>query len=236
MEEVEALNYEVEVQRLHDNLNNNFNTVKRFLTQYETDAITAANRFRTKLTSISEEKTKIKQRIEELRQAIQQSQLDNKQEREGVEQLKREMEKCTVALQGKKEEVERQKELLKEYAEKIKKEATVGSDAKLRNQRKVSQAETSIQLFKTHLGLNITCMRNDRFLLKFTQVSHSQPDTEYMVDLSLDGDSYCLLGSEPPLPSLPQLQEELNASGNLIACILKIRKEYQRMSSKRPRE
>lgn len=70
----------------------------------------------------------------------------------------------------------------------------------------------------------------------FFQVSHSQPDTEYMVDLSLDGDSYCLLGSEPPLPSLPQLQEELNASGNLIACILKIRKEYQRMSSKRPRE
>ncbi len=43
----------------------------------------------------------MKQRIEELRQAIRQCEMDHGEEREGVEQLKRELEKFTITLQGK---------------------------------------------------------------------------------------------------------------------------------------
>ena len=61
------------------------------------------------------------------------------------------------------------------------------------------------------------------------QVNHSNPEKEYMVHLCLEEDKYVLLQSEPPLPCLPQLQEQLNASGNLLACIVQIRKLFQKM-------
>ncbi|KAK8397474.1 hypothetical protein O3P69_004912 [Scylla paramamosain] len=211
-------------QRVRNNTSN-LNTVQRFLASVETDVTATCRKLETKILNALEERKKTKQKTQELREAIRQAKETHTRNKDGVQQLERELEKLNMVLQGKEEELDAQKKALAECVENV----------KLENQRKTSQADTSIQLFKKHLGLDIACLHNT-LVFKFTQVSHSNPDAEYMVHLSLEEDKYTLLGSEPPLPSLPQLQEELNASGNLLACIVQIRKLFERMDSKRRRQ
>ncbi|XP_063847571.1 myosin-1B-like isoform X2 [Scylla paramamosain] len=235
MEAESEVNYEAEQRQVHRNNTSNLNTVQRFLASVETDVTATCRKLETKILNALEERKKTKQKTQELREAIRQAKETHTRNKDGVQQLERELEKLNMVLQGKEEELDAQKKALAECVENVKKEESLVSEVKLENQRKTSQADTSIQLFKKHLGLDIACLHNT-LVFKFTQVSHSNPDAEYMVHLSLEEDKYTLLGSEPPLPSLPQLQEELNASGNLLACIVQIRKLFERMDSKRRRQ
>uniref|UniRef100_A0A0P4WKW0 Kinetochore protein SPC25 n=1 Tax=Scylla olivacea TaxID=85551 RepID=A0A0P4WKW0_SCYOL len=235
MEGENEVNYEAEQRQVHRNNTSNLNTVQRFLASVETDVTATCRKLQTKILSALEERKKTKQKIEELREAIQQAKETHTRNKDGVQQLERELEKLNMVLKGKEEELDAQKKALAECVENVKKEESLVSEVKVENQRKTNQADTSIQLFKKHLGLDIACLHNT-LVFKFTQVSHSNPDAEYMVHLSLEEDKYTLLESEPPLPSLPQLQEELNTSGNLLACIVQIRKLFERMDNKRRRQ
>lgn len=68
------------------------------------------------------------------------------------------------------------------------------------------------------------------------QVSRANPEAEYLLEVGLEGENYVLLNSEPPLSCLPQLQDALNATGKITACIAHVRKLFQRIGSKRPLE
>ncbi|XP_045131005.1 kinetochore protein Spc25-like isoform X2 [Portunus trituberculatus] len=229
MMEVEGeLNYELEEQKIQAIRTSNLNTIQRFLTSVETDINATRQKIHSRMLSMCEEKKKLQQKIEDTRQRIQQAEAKRSRDKEEVQQLERELERLKIQLQGKKEELEAQKKVLATCMEEIKKKESLVSETKAENQEKMRQAEHCIELYKKYLGLDIICLQNT-LVLKFTQVSQINPEAEYMVRLGLEEDKYTLLGSEPPLPSLPQLQEELNASGNLLACLVQIRKLFQRM-------
>lgn len=51
-----------------------------------------------------------------------------------------------------------------------------------------------------------------------------------MLELSLDGDQYHLLSSNPPLPDLHRIQDRLNATNNLAGCVAYVRASFQKMA------
>ncbi|XP_050697193.1 uncharacterized protein LOC126985815 isoform X2 [Eriocheir sinensis] len=236
MEDIDGIDYEAELHHIRNKLQANHSTLERSLAAFKMEISAQFQQHRTNIINLKDKHDRAKQRMDELRQDIDQREVESSQAREDAERMAQELEKATLALRGKKEELERQKEMLADCVEKLKEKERWAAETRQRHQDKVSLAESSVELFKTHLGLDITCTHHNTFIVKFTQVSRTNPEAEYLLEIGLEEDKYRLLTSVPPLTCLPQLEEALIATGNLTACLVQIRKMYQRAENKRPLE
>ncbi|KAK7012582.1 hypothetical protein SK128_012533 [Halocaridina rubra] len=98
-----------------------------------------------------------------------------------------------------------------------------------KHREKITNMEIGMLLYQKHLGLKIQRTRHNTLAFIFTQIRRMDPEKEYVVEMTLEGDNYHLTRSEPPLPELQELEDRLNASNNLSACFVHVRRLFQKM-------
>ncbi|KAK7073718.1 hypothetical protein SK128_014760, partial [Halocaridina rubra] len=98
-----------------------------------------------------------------------------------------------------------------------------------RQREKIANMEKGMLLYEKHLGLKIQRTRHNTLAFIFTQIKQMDPEKEYVLEITLEGDNCRLTRSEPPLPELQELEDRFNASKNLSACFVHVRKLFQNM-------
>ncbi|KAL0578253.1 kinetochore-associated Ndc80 complex subunit spc25 [Marasmius crinis-equi] len=77
-------------------------------------------------------------------------------------------------------------------------------------------------------------VEKDQLLIRFTRVDESDLDREFSFILDVSQPStYKVLTTSPPLPVLPSLVDELNASGDIYGFIIRIREAFDKLANGR---
>ncbi|KAE9406156.1 hypothetical protein BT96DRAFT_876050 [Gymnopus androsaceus JB14] len=92
-----------------------------------------------------------------------------------------------------------------------------------------SQVNPELQAFENLLACDVEGMEKEQLLIRFKRLDLSDPNREFGFILDVSSDSYKVMKTSPPLPSLPLLVDKLNATRDIFAFIIQIRQEFQRM-------
>ncbi|ROT78194.1 kinetochore protein Spc25 [Penaeus vannamei] len=181
---------------------------------------------------------KTKGEIQELQEKINGIQLEIKavygdKDRAGREfqHLRQELEQINMDIDEKIHEKETVDKKLAEAKCRLKEKELQVEDTERKNQEQTSNVEKGAQLFRKHLGLDIQRTNHSTLVFTFTKISRSEPEKEYFLELTLDGDNYRLISSVPPLHNLKQLEDKLNATNDFSGCIAYIRKLFQKFEA-----
>lgn len=175
------------------------------------------------------EVAEMQKKIENIRQDVNSVRMDKDRAGRERQKLKQDYDQLNMVISKKAHEKDELKEMLMQHEQQLReKEQQIEYD-ELKHQEKLSNIEKGMLLYQTHLGLRIQRTKHNSLVFVFTQVNRSDPSREYLLELTVEGDSYHLKSSDPPLSNLHELEERLNASNNLSGCIFHIRKLFQEM-------
>ncbi|CAO2597193.1 Kinetochore protein Spc25 [Lemmus lemmus] len=130
-----------------------------------------------------------------------------------VKNKKEELEGLTANIQNLKEEYCRKKETI--------------STANKANGERLKRLQTSADLYRDHLGLEIRKIHGDKLQFIFTGIDPKKPESPYMFSLSLnEAKDYEVSDCSPPLECLAELQEKVRKTNNFSAFLANVRKAF----------
>ncbi|KAK4289912.1 hypothetical protein Pmani_036253 [Petrolisthes manimaculis] len=225
-----TMDFDQELETFTHSLTSNKTALQRVLAQTLSDFSNLGQMYVDDINKDKDTARELKQKIEGVRKKIGNIHGDNNCGEEELNEIRQKLEKVIDSFQEKDREKDKLNQKLTEVLNQLaEKEEKVGQ-MELKNQEVQNQGKKGLDLYRENLGLTITRTSRKTVLFTFTQVSRSSPETEYMLELSLDGEQYQLLGSNPPLPDLPRIQDRLNATNNLSGCVAYVRASFQKMA------
>jgi kinetochore protein Spc25, animal type len=89
------------------------------------------------------------------------------------------------------------------------------------------ELERGVDYFRRRLGVDVRSKSGGQFQIVFTQVDPSNPQRQFSFTMRLNGDLYELMACEPRISQLRPLIDQLNASNDLKAFVIDIRKHFR---------
>lgn len=130
-----------------------------------------------------------------------------------VKNKKRELEGLTANLQDLKEEYCRKKETI--------------STAIKANGERLKRLQTSADMYRDCLDLEIRKIHGDKLQFIFTGIDPKKPESPYMFSLSLnEARDYEVSDCSPPLECLAEFQEKVRKTNNFSAFLANVRKAF----------
>jgi len=225
-------NYESELTTFCQRLTHNEKTCSTILTACSTNIkdclVTQQNNYKQDKDQIVD----LEAKIESLRESIK-NVVGNK-DRAGREyqQLSQELEQLQMETNKKIKERDTNKSRLEEVKKHLNEKEQIIGEAEKKKQEKIKNAEKALSLYTNNLGVRIEVSKTQRQSMIFimTQISKSNPTQEFILELRLENDKYCLMNSVPQLPNIQNLEDRLNQTNNWRGFILHVRKLFQDIS------
>jgi len=151
------------------------------------------------------------------------------------QRLTQELEQMQIEINKKVKDKDTKKEMLKEVKKLLNEKEQIAGEAEQKKQEKVKNAEKALALYTTHLGLRIEVPKTQQqaLILIFTQINKSNPNEEFILELSLlENETYRLVNSVPQLPNSQKLEDRLNQTNNWKGFIVHVRKLFQEIVKK----
>ncbi|XP_041056824.1 kinetochore protein Spc25 [Carcharodon carcharias] len=129
------------------------------------------------------------------------------------------------------ENIERQKQEVSEKIKKLKEglltKQELISTQKQENKAKLKELNTSAEMFKKRMGLEIRKVHGEQLQFIFKCISHKNPKQPFtfLLKISEEG-NYEVTSCEPPLECMPLLQEKLKETNNFSAFLANVRKAF----------
>ncbi|XP_067843439.1 kinetochore protein Spc25 [Heptranchias perlo] len=126
---------------------------------------------------------------------------------------------------------ERQKQEVMEKIKKLKeglfKKQELISTQKQENKAKLKELNTSAEMFKKRMGLEIRRVQGEQLQFIFKCISHRNPEQPFTFLLKFNEEgNYEVTSCEPPLECMPLLQEKLKETNNFSAFLANVRKAF----------
>jgi hypothetical protein len=86
--------------------------------------------------------------------------------------------------------------------------------------------QTGLNMYREYLGLDFEHNDGEHMNIVFTHLDSGAPERRFSVAIRVQGDKYEATSSTPPLDSLPELVDELNASNDFSAFVRKTRAQF----------
>lgn len=229
MQAFEIKDFGVEYENFTKKLSLNKKAFQKFTSYFMSEITYGTQHYQDLITKSKDDMKKLQQKIEGIREDINSVHGDKDRAGREIQSLKQDLEDITMAINEKTQDRDVLKEKLTEVEQSVKEKEQRVEESEQKNQECMSNIECGAQLFRTHLGLDIKRTNHDTLVFIFTQVNRSKPDKEYMLELTLAGENYRLLNSDPELSNLQELEDRLNATNNFSGFIVLIRKLFQKM-------
>ncbi|XP_078408453.1 kinetochore protein Spc25 [Cetorhinus maximus] len=129
------------------------------------------------------------------------------------------------------ENIERQKQEVSEKIKKLKEglltKQELISTQKQENKAKLKELNTSAEMFKKRMGLEIRKVQGEQLQFIFKCISHKNPKQPFTFLLKFNEEgNYEVTSCEPPLECMPLLQEKLKETNNFSAFLANVRKAF----------
>ncbi|XP_067891285.1 kinetochore protein Spc25 isoform X3 [Heterodontus francisci] len=129
------------------------------------------------------------------------------------------------------ENIERQKQEVLEKIKKLKeglfKKQELISTQKQENKAKLKELNTSAEMFKKRMGLEIRKVQGEQLQFIFKCISQKNPEQPFTFLLKFNEEgNYEVTSCEPPLECMPLLQEKLKETNNFSAFLANVRKAF----------
>ncbi|XP_051883688.1 kinetochore protein Spc25 [Pristis pectinata] len=152
--------------------------------------------------NIAEQNALIKKMQEDLQIANQKFESNNKQKQEMLKKIKQ-----------LKEELAKKQELI--------------STQKQENKAKLKELNTSAEMFKKRMGLEIRRVHGEQLQFIFKCINSKNPEQLFTFLLRFNEEgNYEVMSCDPPLECMPLLQEKLKETNNLSAFLANVRKAF----------
>ncbi|XP_042550069.1 kinetochore protein Spc25 [Dipodomys spectabilis] len=147
-----------------------------------------------------------------------------------IQEKKEHLLKLVAEVKGKKQELEvlttNIQDLKKEYSRKKEAIAT----ANKANEERLKRLQTSADVYKDRLGLEIRKIYGGKLQFIFTGIDPKHPETPFMFSLHLnEARDYEVSDSAPHLECLAELQENVRKTNNFSAFLANVRKAFTAM-------
>lgn len=227
---VEAIqDYEAAFESFDQKISQNRQTLVKIYGDTLNQVTAACQHEQNVINKIAGEVTELQKKISSIREDIESIRTDKDRAGREKQKLQHEHDELNLLISEKIHEKDKFREMLNQQEQKLKEKEQLVEYDERKNQEKLSNMEKGVLFYQTHLGLKIQRTRHDTLVFVFTQVNRLDPSKEYMLELTLENDKYCLVKSEPSIENLKELEERLNKTNNFSGCIVHIRNLFQKM-------